>query len=72
MQIVHVERNVMGYFGFYYSGMPVWVGSFFVSVCRNHLLGTALEFIHRQVESLSDSKRYKTMVDAFFRVVSMR
>ena len=72
MQIVRVERSLMGYFGFYYAGMPVWIGSFFVSVCRNHLLGTALEFIRQQTASLSDSTRYKAIVDAVFRAISVR
>lgn len=72
MEIMRIERSIMGRFGFYYSGMPVWIGSFFVSVCRNHLLGSTLELIHRNVASLFKSKRYKTVVDGIFRIVNMR
>ncbi|PGH15708.1 hypothetical protein AJ79_02302 [Helicocarpus griseus UAMH5409] len=62
MQIIHTERNTVGLFGFYCAGVPAWTASFVVSVCRNHFLEPAVEYLHGKISALLDDDFYKTII----------
>ncbi|PGH07695.1 hypothetical protein GX51_01704 [Blastomyces parvus] len=62
LQIIRVERHKVGLFGFYGAGIPAWTVSFIVSVCRNHFLEPALDYIHGKVSALFDNDVYKSAI----------
>ncbi|EEQ88622.2 hypothetical protein RJZ56_000362 [Blastomyces dermatitidis] len=62
LQIIRLERHKVGLFGFYAAGIPAWTVSFIVSVCRNHFLEPALDYIHGKVSSLFDNDVYKSAI----------
>ncbi|KAL1958763.1 hypothetical protein VTO42DRAFT_3882 [Malbranchea cinnamomea] len=70
MQIMEIERRGMGTLGFAFAGMPVWIVSFFSTVCRNHILGVALDYAHSKLASLFNSRRYKAVIGGIFKAIS--
>lgn len=66
MSIMRAERGHFGLFGFYGAGIPVWAGSLFLSICRNHFLDLPLDYLQAAVSSLSDNERYKSCVQSVF------
>lgn len=62
----------MGLLGFYFSGMPVWIASFCVSVWRNHFLGSILDYIHQKMSPLLPNQWYKTAVRNAFGAIRVR
>ncbi|KAK2788469.1 hypothetical protein FQN53_003615 [Emmonsiellopsis sp. PD_33] len=66
MDIIRIERNEVGVFGFYCAGIPAWTVSFMVSVCRNHFLEPALDSIHSKVSSLFENDTYKNLIRHVF------
>lgn len=67
-----MERNKVGLFGFYCAGIPAWTVSFIVSVCRNHFLEPALDYIHGKVSALFDNDTYKSSIRRVFKGVHLR
>ncbi|KKZ65006.1 hypothetical protein EMCG_09086 [[Emmonsia] crescens] len=72
LQIIRMERNKVGLFGFYCAGIPAWTVSFIVSVCRNHFLEPALDYIHGKVSALFDNDTYKSSIRRIFKGVHLR
>ncbi|EEH19156.2 hypothetical protein PABG_01475 [Paracoccidioides brasiliensis Pb03] len=66
MQIIHLERNELGLFSFYCGGLPTWTASFVISVCRNHFLEPALEYLHGKVLASFDNDTYKSSARVIF------
>ncbi|KAM5481610.1 hypothetical protein McanCB56680_004146 [Microsporum canis] len=64
--IILRERHRVGFAGFYLAGLPVWTMSFLLSVCRSHLLESALDSLHSTVSSLLDAKWYKKFTRGLF------
>ncbi|KAL2370040.1 hypothetical protein RJZ57_005524 [Blastomyces gilchristii] len=72
LQIIRLERHKVGLFGFYAAGIPAWTVSFIVSVCRNHFLEPALDYIHGKVSSLFDNDVYKSAIWHTFKGLQLR
>ncbi|EGC45629.1 conserved hypothetical protein [Histoplasma capsulatum var. duboisii H88] len=66
LQIIRTERSEVGLFGFYGAGIPAWTVSFIVSVCRNHFLEPAFNYIHVKVSVFFDNKAYKFAIHHIF------
>ncbi|OJD18727.1 hypothetical protein AJ78_01264 [Emergomyces pasteurianus Ep9510] len=67
LQIIRIERSRVGLFGFYCAGIPAWTVSFIVSVCRNHFLEPAIEYVHGKVSALSHNDTYKAFIRHIFK-----
>ncbi|KAJ9222642.1 hypothetical protein DTO027B5_7514 [Paecilomyces variotii] len=66
MRIIRFERRAVGLFGVYFAGIPAWTTSFFLSICRNHLLEPLTAFLRNQAMSLSDNALYNRIVQHIF------
>lgn len=66
------ERRQMGLFAFYYSGMPSWICSFLVAICRTHLLDLPLDYAHAKLSSLFESKHFKSTLRVILMVIKLR
>ncbi|KAL1871856.1 hypothetical protein Plec18167_007007 [Paecilomyces lecythidis] len=66
MNIVRFERRAVGLFGVYFAGIPAWTTSFFLSICRNHLVEPLTVFLRNQAMSLSNNPLYKRIVQHIF------
>ncbi|KAK2812465.1 hypothetical protein FQN50_001466 [Emmonsiellopsis sp. PD_5] len=64
--IIRIERNEVGVFGFYCAGIPAWTVSFMVSVCRNHFLEPALDSIRSKVSALFENDTDKNLIRHVF------
>ena len=71
MTIIRVERSHFGFLGFYGAGIPVWAGSLFLSICRNHFLDLPLDYLQTAISALSNNERYKVGVQKVFSWVSL-
>ncbi|OAX84454.1 hypothetical protein ACJ72_01178 [Emergomyces africanus] len=67
LQIIRLERSKIGLFGFYCAGIPTWTVSFIVSVCRNHFLEPAIDYLHRKISALFDNDTYKSSIRHIFK-----
>lgn len=72
MDIIPMERNKLGFFGFYFAGLPVWTISFLISVGRSHFLTTALEQIQSTLSPLFSKKWQKFALGGLLNALSLR
>ncbi|WEW61285.1 hypothetical protein PRK78_006775 [Emydomyces testavorans] len=62
MQIWRFERRRHGFFTFYFAGMPSWVCSFFLAICRTHFVDSPLDYADAKLASLFQNKQFRRVI----------